>query len=130
MSSPATATWCGAECVAGEPSHEHPVNPERVAAAREQLIAPGDAADLAELFRVLGDPVRAQVVSALSGGGQLCVGDVALAIDASENTVSYALGVLRRARLVERQRRGRAISYRLADARLPELLNLARGAQT
>ena len=116
--------------VAGQSSHEHPVDPKRVAAARKQLIAADEAGDLAELFRVLGDPVRARVVSALSGGGELCVGDVALAIDASENTVSYALGVLRRARLVERQRRGREIYYRLADPRLPELLKLARDTPT
>jgi DNA-binding transcriptional ArsR family regulator len=90
----------------------------------------GRGGDLAELFRVLGDPVRARVISALSGGRELCVGDVALAIDASENTVSYALGVLRRARLVERQRRGRAIYYRIADPRLPELVELARGTPT
>ncbi len=116
--------------MAGQASHEHPVDPKRVAAARKRLIAADEAGDLAELFRVLGDPVRARVVSALSAGGELCVGDVALAIGASENTVSYALGVLRRARLVERQRRGREIYYRLADPRLPELLELARGAPT
>jgi DNA-binding transcriptional ArsR family regulator len=108
-------------------SHEHPLDPERVTAARKQVVAPGEADELAELFRVLGDPVRARIVSALSGGGELCVGDLALAIGASENTVSYALGVLRRARLVERQRRGRAIYYRIADPRLPGLLELARG---
>jgi ArsR family transcriptional regulator, lead/cadmium/zinc/bismuth-responsive transcriptional repressor len=107
-------------------SHEHPLDPERVAAAREQLVAPAEADELAELFRILGDPVRARVVSALSGGGELCVGDIALAIAASENTVSYALGILRRARLVERERRGRAIYYRIADPRLPELVELAR----
>jgi ArsR family transcriptional regulator, lead/cadmium/zinc/bismuth-responsive transcriptional repressor len=109
-------------------SHEHPLDPKRVAAARKQLVAAAEADELAELFRVLGDPVRARVVSALSGGEELCVGDVALAIDASENTVSYALGILRRARLVDRQRRGRAIYYRLADARVPELVRLARSA--
>jgi ArsR family transcriptional regulator, lead/cadmium/zinc/bismuth-responsive transcriptional repressor len=109
-------------------AHEHPLDPERVAAAQKQLVAPAEADELAELFRVLGDPVRARVVSALSGAGELCVGDVALAIDASENTVSYALGILRRARLVERQRRGRAIYYRIADRRLPELVEVARGS--
>jgi ArsR family transcriptional regulator, lead/cadmium/zinc/bismuth-responsive transcriptional repressor len=112
--------------MAASSSHEHPLDPERVAAARKQLVAPVEAAELAELFSVLGDPVRARVISALSGGGELCVGDVALAIDASENTVSYALGVLRRARLVERERRGRAIYYRIADPRLPDLVELAR----
>jgi DNA-binding transcriptional ArsR family regulator len=109
-------------------SHEHPLDPERVAAARKQVVAPAEADELAELFRVLGDPVRARVISALSGGGELCVGDVALSIDASENTVSYALGILRRARLVERERRGRAIYYRIADPRVPELVKLARGS--
>jgi DNA-binding transcriptional ArsR family regulator len=34
---------------------------------------------------------------------------------------------LLRARLVERQRRGRAIYYRIADPRLPELVELALG---
>jgi ArsR family transcriptional regulator, lead/cadmium/zinc/bismuth-responsive transcriptional repressor len=112
------------------PSHEHPLDPKRVAAARRQLIAEDEAGDLAELFRVLGDPTRARVISALNGGVELCVGDVALAIDASENTVSYALGILRRARVVERQRRGRAIYYRIADPRLPELVELARETPT
>jgi ArsR family transcriptional regulator, lead/cadmium/zinc/bismuth-responsive transcriptional repressor len=116
--------------VVGVSSHEHPLDPERVAAARKHQIPPHEADDLAELFRVLGDPVRARVISALSGGGELCVGDLALAIDANENTVSYALGVLRRARLVERQRRGRAIYYRITDPRLPELVELARGTPT
>jgi ArsR family transcriptional regulator, lead/cadmium/zinc/bismuth-responsive transcriptional repressor len=109
-------------------SHEHPLDPERVAAARNQVVEPAEAEELAELFRVLGDPVRARVISALSGGRELCVGDVALSIDASENTVSYALGILRRARLVERERRGRAIYYRIADPRVPELVKLARGS--
>jgi DNA-binding transcriptional ArsR family regulator len=116
--------------VTGDSSHEHPLDPARLAAAREQVIAPAEANDLAELFRVLGDPVRARVISALRGGGELCVGDVALAIDANENTVSYALGILRRARLVERQRRGRAIYYRITDPRVPELVELARGTPT
>ncbi len=48
-----------------------------------------------------------------------------LAIDAGENTVSYALGQLRAGGLVRNRRAGRFIYYRLADPRLRDLVDLA-----
>jgi DNA-binding transcriptional ArsR family regulator len=82
--------------------------------------------ELGELFRLLGDSVRARVISALTATDELCVGDIAIAIGARENAVSYALRQLRSAGLVERRRRGREIYYKLADRRPADLLALAR----
>lgn len=56
----------------------------------------------------------------------MCVGDIALAIEANENAVSYALGQLRTARLVRSRRAGRIIYYRLVNERLRRLVELAR----
>ncbi len=112
--------------MASEASHSHPVDPERVALARAHVLSTAEAERLGELFRLLGDSVRARTVSALTAVEEMCVGDIALAIGARENSVSYALRQLRSAGLVQRRRRGREIYYQLADQRAADLLALAR----
>lgn len=93
----------------------HPVDPERVAAARARLLPATDAARLTSLLGLLADPVRARVLSALDLVQELCVGDLAIALDASEDSVGYALRILRTAGLVTNRREGRVVFYRLAD---------------
>lgn len=88
---------------------------------------------LVEIMSLLGDPVRARVVCALLTVEELCVGDVAIAAEASDDAASYALRLLRTAGLVQRRREGRMNFYRLADddtqpalrAALTELRRLA-----
>ena len=50
------------------------VEPERVAAVLERLPAPSVFQDLAETFRVLADPGRVRLISALLEAGELCDG--------------------------------------------------------
>jgi DNA-binding transcriptional ArsR family regulator len=101
--------------------HEHPVDPERVAHARERGISAEDAGRLASLLSLLSDPSRARILYALDLVEELCVGDLALALDLSEDAVSYALKLLRTAGLVQARKQGRVVFYRLAD-RFPEPL--------
>jgi DNA-binding transcriptional ArsR family regulator len=93
----------------------HPVDPERVAAARARLLPADDAARLTGLLGLLADPVRARILYALDLVDELCVGDLAITLDASEDAVGYALRILRTAGLVENRRAGRVVYYRLAD---------------
>ncbi len=58
--------------------HEHPVDPERVAAARETALTKEASEEVARTLRLLADPVRARVASALAAGEEMCVGDIAL----------------------------------------------------
>lgn len=95
--------------------HDHPVDPARVAKARERLLSADDAARLASLLSLLADPVRSRIMYALDLVEELCVGDLALALDASEDAVTYGLRILRTAGLVANRRDGRSIYYRLAD---------------
>jgi ArsR family transcriptional regulator, lead/cadmium/zinc/bismuth-responsive transcriptional repressor len=67
------------------------------------------------LLGLLADPVRARILYALDTVQELCVGDLALAIEGSEDAVGYALRILRTAGLVTNRRAGRVIFYRLAD---------------
>lgn len=64
---------------------------------------------------LLTDPLRARILSALLVVDELCVGDLALALEASEDAVTYALRILRTAGLVRRRREGRMGFYRLLD---------------
>ncbi len=102
--------------------HDHPVNPGSVAAARGSLITTEDAGRLAGLLGLIQDPVRSRVLFAVSAAGELCVGDLALALDASEDAVSYALKLLRTAGLVVFRKQGRVVYYRLSDSFPHQLL--------
>lgn len=106
--------------------HPHPVDPERVAQVRRALITAEQADRVAALLRLLGDPVRARILHALSITGELCVGDIALALEIGESSVSYALRILRTAGLVQPRREGRMVYYRLTNGSTDAVLELFR----
>ncbi len=95
--------------------HDHPVDPERVARAQRRLLSADDASRLASLLGLLADPVRSRILYALDVVEELCVGDLALALNATEDAVTYGLRILRTAGLVQNRRDGRIIFYRLAN---------------
>ncbi len=95
--------------------HEHPIDPQRVAHARSRLPSPDDAARLTGLLSMMADPVRLRLIYALDVAEELCVGDLALALEVSEDSVSYALRLLRSAGLVATRKQGRVVYNRLAD---------------
>jgi DNA-binding transcriptional ArsR family regulator len=101
--------------------HDHPVDPERVAHARARGISAEDAGRLSSLMSLLADPVRTRILYALDLVEELCVGDLALALDASEDAIGYALKLLRTAGLVRTRKQGRVVFYRLAGS-FPEPL--------
>ncbi len=94
--------------------HDHPVDPERVAKARARGLSADDAGRLAALLSLLADPVRSRILYALDEVDELCVGDLALALDATEDAVGYGLKILRTAGLVATRKQGRIVYYRLA----------------
>ena len=98
----------------GVEAHEHPVDPQRVAHARARGLSAEDAGRLAGLLSLLADPVRSRILYALDEVEELCVGDLALALQVSEDSVGYALRILRTAGLVATRRQGRVVFYRLA----------------
>lgn len=102
-------------------SHGHPLDPDRVRTARERLPTREDAAQLTTILSLMADPTRARLLHALDVVPEMCVGDLALALDVNEDAASYGLRVLRTAGLVTYRREGRALYYRLAEG-FPEPL--------
>jgi DNA-binding transcriptional ArsR family regulator len=101
------------------------VDPDRVAAAKSQLIDHAEAARLADLFKLLADPTRARLLHALLEAGELCVCDLADTVEMPESSVSHALRLLRTAGIVRNRRSGRMIYYSLDDAHVRLLLDLS-----
>ena len=71
-----------------------------------------DIDDLTEIFRVLGDPTRVRILDVLSRS-EVCVQDLAGALQLSESAVSHQLRLLRSARIVRARRAGRNMFYAL-----------------
>jgi ArsR family transcriptional regulator len=81
--------------------------------------------DLAsELLKTLAAPVRLALLVVLSSGEQ-CVHELVDALGVSQPLVSQHLRVLRAARLVEAERRGREMVYRLVDEHVADIVEAA-----
>ena len=118
--------------------HDHPVDPDRVQRARSAQLTHAEAEDFSALLGVIGEPARARILTALLVADEMCVGDIAMALDLTEDAVSYGLRILRQRGLVERRAAGRLGYYRVVDgprrqqllAALERLGELARARQT
>jgi ArsR family transcriptional regulator len=85
-----------------------------------------DAEELAALFKALADPVRLRVLSFIAAqpAGEACVCHVVGPVGLSQPTVSHHLKLLREAGLLERDKRGAWVYYRV----IPERLEAIRAA--
>ncbi len=102
------------------------IDEQRVASVADGLLAVDEAIDLAEMFRLLGDPTRVRILYALLEAGELCVCDVAAVVETTETKVSQAMRLLRGAGVVRNRRDGRNVFYRLDDAHVEMLLDMSR----
>lgn len=112
--------------VASEACDSVVVHAEKVAMTRRSLPGLSESEQIASLFKLLGDQRRTRILYALLEAGELCVCDLAAAVEVPEASVSQALRLLRTADVVENRREGRMIYYRLADAHVRLLLDVSR----
>jgi Predicted transcriptional regulators len=72
----------------------------------------------------LGDVHRLSILMALHHAGDLCVSDLAFAVEMSDSAVSHALRLLRALGMVTAHREGRLVRYRVAGALTARLLDV------
>jgi ArsR family transcriptional regulator, lead/cadmium/zinc/bismuth-responsive transcriptional repressor len=102
------------------------IDGERVAAVQAAMPAAQQIEQVADVFALLGDPNRVRLLVALLEGGDMCVCDLAAAAGMTESAASHALRWLRAHRIVSAPRRqGRLMYYRLDDAHVRVLLDIA-----
>jgi ArsR family transcriptional regulator len=95
-----------------------------------------DDSQVAEAFKALSDPTRIKILTLLKTKGRscceliarnepgLCACDIEEAVKLSQAAVSHHMGLLRRAGLVEAEKRGRWIYYRRNEAALARLADV------
>lgn len=82
-----------------------------------------EATELAAAFAALADPARLRLLSLIAAqpAGEVCACDLVEPLGRSQPTVSHHLKVLFEAGLVERDKRGTWVWYRVVPRRLAEL---------
>lgn len=99
----------GADCCETVEVHE-----ELLDIVREKLPPEEDLLDLAELFKVFGDSTRIRILFVLIEA-EVCVCDLAQALNMTQSAISHQLSILKRNKLVKSRREGKSVFYSLAD---------------
>jgi len=89
--------------------------------AKAEMLVEEDARQIAETFKILGDPTRIKILHALSRR-ELCVCDISAIVAMGQSAVSHQLRLLRGARLVKYRKEGKMVWYSLDDTHISLLL--------
>ena len=84
----------------------------------------GELQGVALLFRLMGDPTRLRILSALSGSN-LCVKHISERVGMSQSAVSHQLSLLRRCDLVKVSRSGKNQVYSISDEHVRLVVDMA-----
>jgi DNA-binding transcriptional ArsR family regulator len=83
-----------------------------------------EAEDLARVFAALSDPVRLRLLGLVAQAGEICSCDLQDPLAKSQPTISHHTKVLAEAGLLQGEKRGRWVWWRI----VPERLAALRGA--
>ena len=72
----------------------------------------------------MGDSTRIRLLWALEEA-EMCVNDLAVLLDMTKSAVSHQLKILRTAKLVKAEKRGKNVYYSLADDHVKVVLEMA-----
>lgn len=78
---------------------------------------------IAELFKGFADPTRVHILSLLQER-ELCVTDIAGAVEISQSAISHQLRLLKQMHLIKFRREGKNILYSLADDHVKTILRM------
>jgi ArsR family transcriptional regulator, arsenate/arsenite/antimonite-responsive transcriptional repressor len=92
-----------------------------------QALPAQTAGQLAPMFKALSDPIRLRLLSLIASTAEICVCDLTGAFDVTGATISHHLRVLREAGMVDGERRGTWVYYRVRREALDLLGALLTG---
>ena len=79
---------------------------------------------IADLFKGFADPTRVHILSLLMANPELCVTDIAEAVEISQSGVSHQLRILKQMHLIKFRRDGKNLWYSLADDHVKTILEM------
>ena len=78
---------------------------------------------IAELFKGFADGTRVQILANLLQH-EMCVNDIAEAVDLSQSAISHQLRLLKQMHLIKYRREGKNVLYSLADDHVRTILEM------
>ena len=99
-------------------------DPAIVKKVQSQMLDSELLISISDFFKVLGDETRMKIIYALSHE-ELCVRDLAAALEMTQSAVSHQLKLLRMANQVKSRREGKSIFYSLDDQHVLDILQEA-----
>lgn len=97
------------------------IHPQAVCLAKAAMLNDDTVQNLADMFKILGDPTRIRILHILSRG-EMCVCDIAESLGMNQSAVSHQLRTLRSARLVKFRKAGKEALYSLDDDHVISLM--------
>lgn len=77
-----------------------------------------------KVFKAVADATRLKILKLLSSG-ELCIGELMLALKRPQSSISHNLSVLEDAGLVKERKEGKWCRYRISDGTVTDMLDLA-----
>ena len=81
---------------------------------------------IADLFKGFADPTRVHILTLLQQREELCVTEIAEAVELSQSAISHQLRILKQMHLIKFRREGKNIWYSLADDHVRTILRMGR----
>ena len=79
---------------------------------------------LAEFFKIIGDPTRTKILFALDQN-EMCVCDIANVLNMTKSSISHQLATLRKSGIVKSRREGKEVYYTLDDEHIKQVFEIA-----
>ena len=99
----------------------HKVHSELLKSVSEAMPGDDQLYDLAELFKIFGDQTRIRILCVLFEA-EVCVCDIAEALDMTQSAISHQLRILKAGRLIKGRREGKQIFYSLDDEHVRSII--------
>ena len=98
------------------------IHEDKIKQVSEHMPDEDELYDLAELFKIFGDSTRIRILYVLFES-EVCVCDLAAALNMTQSAVSHQLRILKQNKLVRSRREGKSVFYSLADAHVRAIIN-------
>lgn len=100
------------------------IDEQRIALAQLKMPDERVLAEMAEIFKLLGDLTRVKILQALSTT-ELCVCDLAALLEMTSSAISHQLRLLRGRGIVRFRKEGKVVYYRLDDEHVLTLVKVS-----
>ena len=100
------------------------IHKDTVNQTKERMLDDITLTNVADFFKILGDPTRTKILCALDNN-EMCVCDIANVLNMTKSSISHQLNTLRQNNIVKSKKIGKEVFYTLDDEHVTEVFEVA-----